>query len=963
MDYNNNGNVFNGSGAPMDDGGPPSEHQGGTGRSFSTRAPPSRHNQQQFSHGAGPPVHFQQQPYENAPPRRRNNNSYQGGAPPPLKRQKMSESESNPPTLTLSEEQKYAGGLKQLMTAIGDDLSNIHLDIHALIDNFVSDRDLEKHAQLLTDAFVASVEVFPQKSAVYANLLAEVERRHKDLDAHNANTTPAPENSHVQFAKNVFHQACIRINRALATANFVSAKIWLRFLAHCSNCALIDTEAFLSQLTALLKSCLQHDDDPAPVSQIYAEQILYIIIMMCAHLGPKCGPSNHTFSHLLSLVSSYMDSATNNTSLRNIKRTINDDAYISDPLVARFNQLKTFEEKEWQSDVGSDQHLVFPLFQEQMESYTSDHVPYSLDELTLLECCNEGNTSQFHHSVVVSRLGLFEANSAEQLFANNEFNTVPQESLLFIEDYVCDLLYICHQNVKELISRCATLFAQGSLKFRYEHVIADIIFGSMLTVPHAPYNPLLYASFTIGLMYELNEEVYAPLKRTITRYADALFELVPKMSMSTQFILVRWFSLHVANFGNRWQWSIYEPLMTQYHKKVGAKDEGDEFAATETKVEFLRLVISHLSRLNAHGLDYHMFPQVFSHILPEAPTPQFAYASPQHPLHQTAATLVRTVRESSSSTSMDDFSSETERILTYIETKQKDAIAEEERLSFFCHVFLVCFSKSLADVTQNLDRFSPVFEALSKNSGAGQTIVSSIVEIWVRCPLKIILTVQLFIQHNVIAVEDVIAWIFANRAQSFVSMDCWELIRNSMLYLMDSCLHHLEEREFIRNAPLKENTSYAKEDIPTAEELNQRNKSEWPSQPIFFVRHFNTEDERANALDQMEQQYQNGIRALHRATRTLFENIQETIEQSSTELSSKEEDFLVCLIREFLRHHPQGQHLELQNDDAPTDLMQMINEASGFFAQLSSEQELNEQRMGGKSVEMLIHESLQQGDD
>lgn len=207
-----------------------------------------------------------------------------------------------------------------------------------------------------------------------------------------------------------------------------------------------------------------------------------------------------------------------------------------DYLEIMWQQLKSCKEQDWRVSSILKPYLAFEskLSKEKknQDSLLKDFkIPELNPSVKLVRLCK-------------GRLGLYESTEMD-----DDFKVSPIDKFV-VEEYIGDTLYFYNINHQD----CVTQLLNLPIRFQYEHLLIDVIFGHMLLLPKSPFRLVYYGVVLVNLCKEKSNNNVIPM---IARYIDLLFEKADQLDIESYDRFAEWFAFHLSNFDYKWNWDIW----------------------------------------------------------------------------------------------------------------------------------------------------------------------------------------------------------------------------------------------------------------------------------------------------------------------------------------------------------------------------------------------------------------------
>uniref|UniRef100_A0AC35TPX5 Nuclear cap-binding protein subunit 1 n=1 Tax=Rhabditophanes sp. KR3021 TaxID=114890 RepID=A0AC35TPX5_9BILA len=334
-----------------------------------------------------------------------------------------------------------------------------------------------------------------------------------------------------EVTKELLDDYVLRINNYLNEGEFQYALNVLTMVAELINVHVVDPAALMATLEALVEAGSASDDKRQADFCIFA-------VMNCLPVaGLELSDSLPTQFHgLMSKIDQFMASRDNKfTDCLKIWKS-NAKAIQKEKLESLWDQVKNLEKREWIDEGFTKQY--FATF----KTVLDEGQMHSLNPLSLPESTTD---RVYPPPQIVFRI--FEAAHIVE-----EAQTLPPSES--IDRYLLEqaLTGILHQHQYDR-KACADAMLNYVKKDTHSinHIIVEVIFGLLLTLPDAPHIHILYGS----LFIECCKLQPSKVPQVLALAAELIFRGMDSMQMICVDRLIEWFSYHLSNFQYRWTWS------------------------------------------------------------------------------------------------------------------------------------------------------------------------------------------------------------------------------------------------------------------------------------------------------------------------------------------------------------------------------------------------------------------------
>lgn len=307
--------------------------------------------------------------------------------------------------------------------------------------------------------------------------------------------------------------------------------------------------------------------------------------------------------------------------------------------------------------------------------------------------------------------------------------------------------------------------------YSLESTVVNTILSTLCTLPHAPHRPLFYGSVITEMCKLSPNTVAPPVGRGVRRLFTQLGEDGLDVEVSRR--ISDWFAIHLSNFGFQWMWKEWIPDL--------------ELPAAHPKRAFMRRVVEQEIRLAYHDRILQTLPEPMltkgaEVVSEEAPDPVWQYeTASNHEQHNEAVELLTLMKQKAPAVEVKNWVHD--RPGGYVdddETELADMLVE-----MVAETVLKLGDRSFSHFLNATERYLEVLRFISSHPTGKTAVLNAIQSFWRRSTQMRLVTVDKYLQYQVLEPLDVVEWVFAKDAASnapdgWTDVYTWELLRMTL---------------------------------------------------------------------------------------------------------------------------------------------------------------------------------------
>lgn len=310
-----------------------------------------------------------------------------------------------------------------------------------------------------------------------------------------------------------------------------------------------------------------------------------------------------------------------------------------------------------------------------------------------------------------------------------------------IEQTIAGILQTYYKDRKQ----CAEVlvgFAERETYFPMYHMIGEMLFSQLLSLPQPPYPITFYAS----LMLEINTVKPEKFPAILAQSSQMLFERLEMLHTHCIERFLNWFILILNNYQFQWRWEDWRPALDK------TPDHPQHW--------FLIDVINRCIALSYYEKIQNILPSDFKAILPPPPEPNFKFteSSETDKPSQQAKLILQQI-------AMTNRAWKNSPVLTSIKERFRQAVLEinndHEVLSdMLSQCILQAGYQTLHFSRLTIDRYFPLFKDVYTHEKEKVTCIHSVVAFWKYSPQKIVFCVTHLLYIGILDCNSILVWLF-----------------------------------------------------------------------------------------------------------------------------------------------------------------------------------------------------------
>ncbi|EFJ16788.1 hypothetical protein SELMODRAFT_115849 [Selaginella moellendorffii] len=446
---------------------------------------------------------------------------------------------------------------------------------------------------------------------------------------------------------------------------------------------------------------------------------------------------------------------------------------------------------------------------------------------------------------------------------NSEKDMAPIDCFI-VEEYLLDIMLYLNGSRKE----CAAFMVGLPVPFRYDYLMAEVVFGQMLLLPKPPFKLIYYTIVIIDLCKALPGSFPGLLAAVVRN----LFSRISELDVECRSRLSTWLSHHMSNFQFIWPWSDFAHVAEQpawSPQRVFVQETLEK----EVRLSYWERLFSPV-KSEWQSLDDS--PKLCD-LLPPKNTPEFRFSRDNQVegLETETGFASELLAQIKTKKGMKDIES-------WFESKIVPAAGQKVAIEILLQTLLNLGSKSFTHMVTVLERYGQLIATLAPDETLQVHVIDEVARFWQNSSQMIAIVVDRMMGYRLVSNLAVIRWSFKDEnVQTFhTSGRVWELLGNAI------------NKAGNRTADLQRDVVNAKRALDEADgavskaERNRSNVQE-------LIDSAETDDARKQATSKMEWVKTTVVKARGRQTAA-----QDLLETKEALLSGalREQDTLVCLV-------------------------------------------------------------------
>ncbi|GMK55464.1 hypothetical protein CspeluHIS016_0205200 [Cutaneotrichosporon spelunceum] len=610
----------------------------------------------------------------------------------------------------------------------------------------------------IMDGFRYGITEMPFKQAHYVTLLLHLAYRVQGEEEEEGG-------EEAECGREILEELARSFRASVEAREWLNARLLLQFLSLLVPAGLVEPRSLLDAYKSLL-TVLNEVGGGGDRAERAARAVGEGIIRSAHAL---VGPFTSELESIVSTIETFVVGRKGTRSLANPLAPVlaegeEPEAY-ADPLSDLMEALSELRASEWQAPAvlpRPSENAVIPEGATMPDPYaiSSVNMPpemYDVDEENSQDC--EGRTG-----------GLM-------LF--NEGVVPPTNTVLgwTLRSLLLDTLNIFEVNRKEcarFLLNISRYLTPGTFKseesestYSLESSVVSTILSTFCTLPNAPHRPLFYGSVITELCKLSPSTVAPPVGRAVRRLFTQLGE--DGLDIEVSHRISDWFAIHLSNFGFQWMWKEWVPEL--------------ELPASHPRRAFMRRVVEQEIRLAYHDRILQTLPEPMlakdaEVVSPEAPDPVWSYESASSDLHAEAVDLLRRMKNKALSHEVKNFITD----LPDAMNPDGDSLLRAPIVKMVAETILKLGDRSFSHFLNATERYLEVLRFVTNDYASRRVVLDAIGSFWRRSSQMRLITIDKYLQYNILEPLDVVDWIFAAQPGSdtvpdgWTDVDKWELL-------------------------------------------------------------------------------------------------------------------------------------------------------------------------------------------
>lgn len=379
------------------------------------------------------------------------------------------------------------------------------------------------------------------------------------------------------------------------------------------------------------------------------------------------------------------------------------------------------------------------------------------------------------------KLNIFPQNKIEDLAPIDQF---------IMEEYLLDILLFLNGCRKE----CAAYMVGLPVPFRYEYLMAELVFSQLLLLPQPRFKSTYYAL----VIMDLCKALPGAFPAVVAGAVRALFDKIAELDTECRARLILWFSHHLSNFQFIWPWEEWAYVL-ELSKWAPQRVFVQEVLEREVRLSYWEKIKQSVE--NAPGLE---------ELLPPKGGPNFRYNAENGrnkaewlALSEELNGLVRgrqTVRE----------------IISWVEENVIPVHGLEVTIQVVIQTLLNIGAKSFTHLMTVLERYGQVIAKVCPDEDRQVMLINEVSTFWRNSTQMTAIAIDRMMGYRLISNLAIVRWVFSseNVDQFHTSDRPWEILRNAV------------SKTYNRICDLRKEISSLKQRLQSAEEATANAKAE-----------------------------------------------------------------------------------------------------------------------------------------
>ncbi|CAM6096308.1 unnamed protein product [Calypogeia fissa] len=350
----------------------------------------------------------------------------------------------------------------------------------------------------------------------------------------------------------------------------------------------------------------------------------------------------------------------------------------------------------------------------------------------------------------IGRLRIFPASKTDEKIA-------PVDRFV-VAEYLQDVLFHLNGCRKE----CAGYMVGLPVPFRYEYLMAEIVFSQLLLLPAPPFRLIYYTV----VMVDLCKALPGAFPAVVAGAVRILFDKVGDMDVECRIRLVQWLSHHLSNFQFVWPWEEWA------HVLENPKWSPQRVFAQEVLEKEVRLAYYDKIKESLQSS-----PRLIE-LLPPRSAPYYKYG----PDHMGEASQVE-IAIATELIGMTRAKKSARDIQVYIEEKVLPIHGQKMAIEISVQTFLYIGSKSFTHTVTILEKYGTVLNKLTASNQDWHIIMTgAVAEFWKYSSQMTAVVIDRMMGYRIVSNLAIVSWVFSgeNVKKFHTSDHVWEILGNAI---------------------------------------------------------------------------------------------------------------------------------------------------------------------------------------
>ena len=636
--------------------------------------------------------------------------------------------------------------------------------------------------------------ILPERTASFAALIGVL--NHQNFD----------------FVEDFVHSLKEELEKSLVRCRFNTAAQIMRFLSELLNCNVLSTSSLLTIYNVFITVTYEKD-----IPQSRADWYIWAVLSALPWAAAQIDQDKPKgLEEILTIIEGYITTKRKVSFLNALRvwdRTHPSPQVALDQLTQLWVQVQSMRQMGWK------EHYL-PKIYVGLRRVLSDAFQHKIDSLDVPE-----HSPDMHYSMPRACFHLFDSTD---IFKGAHLPDPDSIERFLVEQTISGILQTYYKDRKECAVSLVGL-AQRESSLAVYHLIGEILFSHMMTLPHPPYPLPFYAS----VMLEINSLKPGKFPAILAQASQMLFERLEMMNCVCRGRFLRWFVIILNNYQFQWRWEDWLPAL--------------EKEQDHPQKCFLKDVLDRCISLSYYDKIQKILPQEFKLTLPPAPASNFLCDTALESESEVSgkAKLVYSkleivIRGWKSAENR-------EALCKQLKKDVLEVCGDHESLArILTHSILQIGRHTLHFTCISMDRFFGIFPEVFAHEQEKVTCILSVIEFWSLVPQKLVFCISHLLQMGVLDCNSILLWVFRpeTRKQMVSHSYIWNILDSMLCFFKRELVRLSRETQELRD--LKERLSMVESEEgslmgepPTNEKIRQYCKQhqdmEHALEDFFFV--------------------------------------------------------------------------------------------------------------------------------